>query len=204
MTKQIVADKKANAAQQRANEIYQAAARAIYINGFDRTSMNDIADSVGLTKAGLYYYIRDKQDLLFQITQYAMDQLEDHVITPAREIADHEERLRFMIRKHASLVMSDEIGAVSILSDETERLVPENRKVIDSRKNLYYELVRDTLKGMKKQKKIRDLDPTVIAFNIFGAILFIPRWYKPSGRLRPKALVDQIESMMVDHLIDGG
>ena len=51
-------------------------------------------DAVGLTKAGMYHYIRGKEHLLFQIMTFAMDMVDQNVIGPAQEIADPEERLR--------------------------------------------------------------------------------------------------------------
>lgn len=49
---------------ERAQDIYRRAAEIIYEKGFEATSMGDIADSVDLTKGGLYYYIKGKQALL--------------------------------------------------------------------------------------------------------------------------------------------
>ena len=44
--------------------------------------MNDIAAAVGLTKAGVYHYIRGKEQLLFEIMNFAMDLVEEDVIRP--------------------------------------------------------------------------------------------------------------------------
>ena len=75
----------------RLGEIYRAAARIIREKGFDGTSMNDIAEAVGLTKAGLYHHISGKRDLLFGIMTYGMDALEQEVIVPARALTDAEQ-----------------------------------------------------------------------------------------------------------------
>ena len=51
----------------RATEIYDKAAQIFYEKGFDATSMDDLAKAMQITKAGLYYYIESKEDLLFAI-----------------------------------------------------------------------------------------------------------------------------------------
>src|SRR5437667_10010682 len=87
----------------RAAAIYQKAAQLIHEKGYDATSMNDIARAVDLTKAGLYYYIRGKQELLFKIMNFGMDRLEEEVIRPASAAADPEERLRNVHARHVRL-----------------------------------------------------------------------------------------------------
>ena len=88
----------------REDRIYLTAAKLINAKGFDATSMSEIADAVKLTKAGLYYYVKGKKELLFKIMGVAMDLLERYVITPAREVDDPEERLRTIVSHHASLL----------------------------------------------------------------------------------------------------
>ena len=61
----------------RLGEIYRAAALLICEKGYDATSMNDIAEAVGLTKAGIYHHIEGKKDLLFSIMNFGMDELDE-------------------------------------------------------------------------------------------------------------------------------
>src|SRR6185369_12293772 len=88
----------------RASEVYRTAAAIILHKGYDATSVSDIANALGITKAGLYHYIHGKTQLLFDIMQYGLDELEREVAQPAKKIEDAEERLRFMISTHARIV----------------------------------------------------------------------------------------------------
>jgi AcrR family transcriptional regulator len=74
----------------RLGEIYRAAAVLICEKGYDATSMNDIAEAVGITKAGVYHHIKGKKDLLFRIMNFGMDELDEYVIIPARAQPDAE------------------------------------------------------------------------------------------------------------------
>ena len=60
-------EKKQAPSNERLAEIYRTAAQIILRKGYDATSINDIANAVGMTKAGLYHYINGKKELLFDI-----------------------------------------------------------------------------------------------------------------------------------------
>src|SRR5437764_628161 len=115
--------------------------------GYEATSMNDIADAVGLTKAGIYHYIRGKEELLFAIMSYAMDMVDEDVMRPARQIADPEQRLRTIVERHARRIL-DVGGAVTILLEEMYALTPQHRRAIRARKRTYFNLIRQTLEQL--------------------------------------------------------
>src|SRR6478672_13889866 len=95
--------KKSAPSNERLAEIYRTAAQIILRKGYDATSINDIANELGMTKAGLYHYINGKKELLFDIMNFGLDELEKEVITPAQSITDPVARLHFIIASHARL-----------------------------------------------------------------------------------------------------
>src|SRR5437763_2929408 len=97
-------------------DICRTAAQIFRDRGYDATSVNDIARALGMTKAGLYHYIRGKEALLFEIMSFGMDQIDAEVIAPIRELRDPEERLRQLLVRHARIAMRAQ-GAVAHLAD---------------------------------------------------------------------------------------
>ena len=150
--------------------------------------MNDIADAVGLTKAGIYHYIRGKEELLFAIMSYAMDMVDEDVIGPARQIADPKDRLLTIIERHAKRII-DVGGAVTILLEEMYALTPAHRRNIRARKRAYFNLIRLTLEELASQGKLRSIHPTVATFNLLGAITFLSRWYRRDGEITPQQVL---------------
>lgn len=184
----------------RAAEVYRTAAQIILQKGYDATSVSDIATALGITKAGLYHYIHGKTQLLFDIMQYGMNELDREVVRPALEIADAEQRLRFLIAAHARLVTRGQ-GAVTILVDEARALTPaQNRKVIH-RKRAYLDFLRDTLERLKKERKLRDVNTTVAAFNVIAMVCWPSRWYQPDGALTADEIAEAIADMALSGLI---
>src|SRR5947209_5405539 len=166
----------------RAAEVYRTAAEIILQKGYDATSVSDIADALGITKAGLYHYIHGKTQLLFDIMQYGLDELDREVAQPAKKIAEPEERLRFMIATHARIVTRGH-GAVTILVDEARALTPAQNRKMTRRKRAYFDYLRATLRELQEAGKLRDVDVTIAAFGILGTVNWISRWYQQGGAL---------------------
>jgi AcrR family transcriptional regulator len=189
----------------RLGEIYRAAALLICEKGYDATSMNDIAEAVGLTKAGVYHHIEGKRDLLFRIMNFGMDELDEYVIFPARAVADAESKLRGIIANHVRLITNhitpQGYNPVPIVVEETGGLTPEHRRKIDQRKRAYFVLIRDTLEQLKKEGKLREVDVTVATFSLLGSILWLSRWYLPDGRLAPEQIVEEISKITLGGLL---
>ena len=184
-------------------EIYTKAAEIFHAQGFDATSMSTIAAAVDLTKAGLYYYIESKEDLLFAIMDYAMGRLESTVIEPSRELADPEERLRSIITRHGRL-LTEGNKAITILTDEIEGLKPKHRKQILDRKRVYFEFVRGTLDELAACGKLRPVDTTTATFALFGTLLWLPRWFSPGGRLTSEQVIAEVSKIATGGLLANG
>ncbi len=177
----------------RASHVYRVAAEIMCHKGYEATSMNDIAEAAGLTKAGIYHYIRGKEDLLFEIMMYAMDNLEQRVIAPAQQAADAEDRLRAIVENHARSLIEG-VGAITIVLEEMPALTAAHRKQIKARKRAYFDLIRQTLRQLAAEGKLREVDPTSGAFALLGMILWISRWYRRDGKISPEdTLRDYVE-----------
>src|SRR5215467_2574562 len=74
-------------------EILRAAARLFQQQGYDATSMNDVAGALRLSKGGLYHHFQSKDEILFNLMSHAMDITEEQVIKPVKSVADPELRL---------------------------------------------------------------------------------------------------------------
>src|SRR3984957_19495697 len=72
-------------------EILRTAARLFQQQGYDATSMNDVATSLKVSKAGLYHHFQSKDEILFHIMSHAMDITEERVINAVRQVEDPEE-----------------------------------------------------------------------------------------------------------------
>jgi AcrR family transcriptional regulator len=184
----------------RTQEIYLTAAQMFVEKGLDSTSVADIADALQMTKAGLYYYFKSKQELLYRIVALGLDSVQNEVLDPAREIEDAEERLRFIIFNHARLAAEGN-HAVIIVSHEMNSLSFTQREAMLKRRREYFEFVRHTLVELKRDGKLYDIDITTATFTMFGMILWLPRWFRPSGKLSVEKVCTDVCEMALKGLL---
>lgn len=190
----------------RMRQIYYVAARLFCEKGYEATSMSDIAEAVGFTKAAIYHFIPGgKQDLLNDIITFGMNSLEQQVIAPAKLIPDAETRLRAIITNHVRIITdgSETVGfnPVTVVVDEVAGLSVAQRRKITLRKREYVDLIRATLTQLKEQGKLKDVDVTVTAFSLLGMILWLARWYRPNRKLRGDHVADEITKLALGGLL---
>jgi len=195
-----VQDRDAFQSEGRAAEVYRKAAEIILQKGYDATSVSDIAEALGITKAGLYHYIHGKTQLLFDIMQYGLNELDREVAQPAMKIKDPEARLRFMVAVHARIVTRGH-GAVTILVDEARALTPAQNRKVTRKKREYFDFLRATLQEMKDARKLRDVDLTVATFSLLGMINWLSRWYRAEGALNEQQVAQAIVDLALNGLI---
>jgi TetR/AcrR family transcriptional regulator, cholesterol catabolism regulator len=184
----------------RAGDVYRVAAEIMCQKGYEATSMNDIADAAGLTKAGIYHYIRGKEDLLFEIMMYAMDNVDNGIVVPASQVPDAENRLRTIIERHTRNLIEG-VGAVTIVLEEMTALTPAHRKIITARKRAYFDFIRETLERLRQEGKLRAVDSTTAAFGLLGMMLWISRWYRRDGRLSAEQTVHDYVEMGINAVV---
>lgn len=194
------AQKKSPLNNDRQAEIYRTAAQIILRKGYDATSVNDIANALGMTKAGLYHYISGKKELLFDIMNFGLDELDEEVAIPAKAIADAESRLRFMILSHAQLVTRGQ-GAITILVDEVTALTPAQGRKITRRKREYFDYLRDLLDELKTEGRLHDVDTTAATFCLLGMINWLSRWFRQDGHLTAEQAASEIVKIALNGLL---
>lgn len=180
---------------QRAVDIYRRAADILYTRGFNATSMGDIAETVDLTKGGLYYYIKGKEALLFAILNFAMDLIEKEVMAPAENEADPEERLKRIVACHLRLVLR-EPSTMALLVNDADSLSNEHRTKVVARKATFVGFLRATI-----EKVSPDGDSAIKAFSLLGMIHWTVRWYQPDGKLDSEQIIRQMTQLALRGLL---
>jgi TetR/AcrR family transcriptional regulator, cholesterol catabolism regulator len=185
----------------RVRGILERAARLINQRGFEATSMADIADACGLTKAGLYHHIKTKDALLLAIMNYGMDLFEELVLGRVTGIADPLERLRATMARNVELVTQDSSKEVTIILHEHQTLTGAAQREINARKKRYVRFLEDSLREAIERRQIRPVDPTLAAFSFLGVVLWTYKWYRANGRISPQQLSDGMIELFFDGLL---
>ena len=173
-------------------EILRTAARLFQQQGYDATSMNDVAAALKLSKGGLYHHFQSKDEILFDLMSHAMDITEERVLAPVKAIADPEERLRALIGRHIAVVLGERDREITVMLHENHPLSPALRKRINSRKKEYIHFVENLIAEVQQARGSKGtVTARAAAFALLGMLNWIYQWYRPEGTLQQEALTQQ-------------
>jgi len=182
--------------RKRREEILHAALRAFRIKGYHATTLDDIADHLGVRKTALYHYFPDKETILYECHRESLGEIK-RLLTEAQELESATERLAHVIREHVR-VMTDTLEG-SPLAFEVPALSGRRQSQVIAARDRYERELRQIIDDGIKKKEFRQVDSKLAAFAILGAINWIARWYQPEGPLQGA----ELGSQFADYLVGG-
>ncbi|MCA0206915.1 MAG: TetR/AcrR family transcriptional regulator [Proteobacteria bacterium] len=179
---------KAELHRRRREEVVRTAAQAFSRNGFGNTSMDEVALSLGISKATLYQYFKSKQEILFQCHLLSIRHGEAGLELAQRAEGSGLDRLLVFLRRYMTGAFG-ELGGLSMLGDITA-LTPERREqVITKRAHISHmsdRLIEDGL----RDGSIRRCDAKLAKLFAMGVVNWIPSWYSDQGERTADEIVD--------------
>lgn len=183
---------------ERWKEVLEVSARLFAEQGYAATSLQNIAEAVGMLKGSLYYYINSKDDLLFEVIKSVLAPGVARFKALAGDGGDAVERLRRALEGHV-LYLIENSTATAVYLHEYERLSEEHRAELADQD--YAGMVRDLIRiGQDQGVFRRDLDPTIAAMSVLGAANWTYRWYRPGTR-QPAEIARQLAEISVRGLV---
>lgn len=174
--------------RKRSAEVLDATARVFHEKGYEATSIQDIADELGILKGSVYYYITSKEDILFEVLdevhrggfEFALqaveieggplDKIQSFVSALSRFNAENRERMAILLR-------------------DLRALKPARRRQIVQDRDRYETILRELIiEGQQQSVIAADIDPKITTLALMGMVNNIHQWYKPSGGLKPPAI----------------
>jgi AcrR family transcriptional regulator len=165
----------------RFEDIVDAAAQLFSEQGYAATSIQDIADRVGLLKGSLYHYIRTKEDLLDAVIQEAHHHTASLGVEALEIEGDALEKLRYVVRQHLSGA-TDNLAKVRVFYQEAKLLPPDRlERILASRDTYEHSLRQIIAAGMEEGSLDPQLDPTLTAIAILAVLNSVQQWFRPDG-----------------------
>jgi len=166
--------------------------------GYDATSVSDLARRLGLTKSALYHHFSSKEELLAVALEAALGGLEAVLDEPGAREGAASDRLRFVLTG-ATDVLVAQLPAVTLLlrvrgNSEVEQAALERRRLFDHR-------VTALVAEAQAEGDVRgDVDAAVAARLLFGMINSVVEWYRPGGGVDGDRLGADIVRIALDGL----
>jgi len=178
-------------------DILKSAAAAFRRVGYHGATVEQIAAALHMKKGNLYYYFKNKEEILFACHQYSLDQL----MRILHEVEDSglaaEEKLRRLVHAFVHTIIAELHGTALFL--DLEALTPAHLKQVIVRRDEFDHGVRAVLEDGMASGAFARGDQKLLAFALLGAVNWIPRWFSPSGA----ASSHQIADLFTDFFIGG-
>lgn len=191
-------EKKSNGANQK-KKIIRIATRLMSEKGYKGTSLQEIADRVGIHKSTLFHYFKNKEELLLAVLRVAIQEVttnlqkifEDESLSP-------EEKLGHAIYNHLDLLVKY-IDNVTVYHNEI-RFLSRGHKLqyLDSRRDYasYFEQIIDRIKA-GGPGYFKGLDTKIVVYGILGMCNWVVKWYRKSGPYRTNDIAEIFVRMLI-------
>lgn len=185
-------------ASERPAEVIAKAAELFDTRGFHNTSMEDIADGVGLRKPTLYHYFSSKDEILHRIHDEFIELL----------IQRQEQRLTQGMQTKILLLeamgdvlelMQTHRGHVRVFFESHRELPPVEHEEIAAKRQHYETLIREVFDRGVAEGVFRELPTALVTKGMFGMCNWAYQWYQDDGAMRPR----DIAYLFWDMLLNG-
>ncbi len=181
----------------RQQEIFDAAARIFHERGYEATSIQDVAEAVGILKGSLYYYIDSKEDLLFGVIEDAHQGSLGNLKRWQEMEGDALTKLRAFISGHVLHNIENRIK-IGVFFQDFRSLSPERREVIVRERDQYDHFLRELIvQGQEEGVVAPEVDPKLTAFAILGMMNWTHQWYQPGGPAQPMEIANAFADLVL-------
>lgn len=198
--RRLFADRRRNPDGKR-DAVLQTAVRMFLERSYGRTSMNDVATQLNITKPALYHYFRNKEEILVEIYRLGTDLIDEMLDAIEAEEKPGLDKVADFISGYIRIVSGD-FGRAVIRLDDGE-LSRAGRKTVRERKREIDHRLRAMIEGGIGDGSVAPCDAKLAAFLVAGAIHGMASWYEPSGPMKLTAITAQYVRMLTAGLATG-
>jgi len=190
--------------QERASErnskreaLLQAAVRSFNEKGFHATSLDEVAASMNVTKPTIYYYLGNKDEILFECVRRGLASIQEAAKSVENTNGTGLQRFRALMLSYARIMTEDFGMCVTRTADH--ELSDESRARFRALKRETDNTIRSVVEEGMADGSIASGDPKIVTFVATGALNWIARWYDPRGSMT----AEDIAQSCVETLING-
>ena len=180
-------------------EIIKNSLKLFERKGFSETSIQDIVDSIGVTKGTFYYYYASKENLLMELHLLYIE----HLLKKQRYILQTVHSFRDQLAETVTLIIHDMKYRVShgrVHFREINNLSPEHsKKIKEKREEFRLNVIQIIKNGMQSGEFRKSLHPQMISFAVLGVTNWSYHWFNPEGDIS----VEELARMYVDFILNG-
>jgi len=179
--------------------VLSTAAQLFNERGFHATSLDDIAARLQVSKPTLYYYVKNKDEILIECVRQGLQMTLDGIEASRQAGGKAIDQLMACMRVYAHIVTQD--FGMCLIRVGDEELPAESRKELRRLKSAIDHEFRRLVAAGVEEGSLQPCDPKMTAFVIAGALSWIGRWYQSGGEYTPEQVADQCIATLCDGVL---
>jgi AcrR family transcriptional regulator len=179
-------------------EILKSAAIAFRRLGYHGATVEQIAAALHMKKGNLYYYYRNKEEILLACHQYSLDRLLALLEEVEHSDAAPDAKLRRLIVSFVHTIL-DELHGTALFLD-LEALSAAHREIVVARRDQFDHGMRQVIQDGVQSGVFGHIDAKLLSFAILGAVNWIPRWYNVEGPATSQEIADNFANYLIGGL----
>lgn len=187
-------------AERKKEEIIQSALSIISEKGYHATTMEDIAAKLLMTKGSVYYYFKDKQDLVYKSHKMLLEQSINNIEQILTEDLSAREKLEKTMIVHIDYLITERTGFTLGARPEQIFEGEQLKDILDLREKYSEYIDSLIIEGMEKGY-FQKVDIKIVRNIILGAMNYIIEWYSPNGSKSKEELAKMISNYLLRILI---
>jgi AcrR family transcriptional regulator len=176
------------------NAVLSASSSLFAKKGFERATIRDVSQATGISLAGLYYYFKSKEELLFLIQFRAFDSICEKLREIVHSETDPQSCLYSMIKMHFDYFLRN-MDDLKICSREIESLEGAFYKEVAEKRKEYFDLTQSIFEKISDKSGGSPADSRLAALYLFGTLNWIYQWYKPGRYPDAEELANQLSGI---------
>jgi len=180
----------------RRQKIIDTAVELFHRKGYRATSLDDLAQELGISKAALYNYVESKEELLFIIYTQALSSIFEETYRIAGMGLPAVEKLRMIVRNHLLNIIIKNVSLFFVFFTEENQLPEKYYRMVKEKKKEYDRIVQGIIREGIAQGAIEDVDPRLLGYAIVGMCNWLYKWFHPKVPYSPEEIADQFVRLL--------
>lgn len=181
---------------QKKEQILVSAIKAVNEYGYEQATMEQIAAKLLMTKSALYYYFKNKQDLLFQCHSFVLSKGLVHLSTIAQQAIGPEQKLNELVDAHIHYVI-EERDFFQLILDPNKTFEEEHLQSMLALRKQYATIFDEVIAQGMMEDVFHVTDPFIARMSIFGAMNWIQQWYRADGKLTKHEIQQRFKEIIL-------
>ncbi|MBF0676120.1 TetR/AcrR family transcriptional regulator [Pseudomonas sp.] len=177
-------------------KLLQEAARLFRRKGYERTTVRDLANAVGIQSGSIFHHFKSKEEILRSVMEETVIYNTALLRAALSEASDLRERVLALIRGELQSIMGGTGEAMAVLVYEWRSLSEEGKAQVLALRDQYEQVWLGVLEEARAAGYVQS-DPFILRRFLTGALSWTTTWYRPDGPMTLDSLAEEALAMVI-------